>query len=672
MHQPPDTHRSDSSYTLHGDDIHDPYLWMEESNEDIDAWIDAQNEYADAYLTPIPIRNELRPRFESYARTTEYGTVVSRPSGYFQSIERPDDEQPILTYRESLEDERMVLIDPNEWSDDGALSMGWWSLSPEGDLIAYGVQEGGQEQFDIVVMELESDDEIDQLVELGRAGRPAWTPGGFFYVSTGSVEEGTQLEKAIYHHTTGTPQSDDSLIREVTEPSRWPGATTDRDGKHLLVVDSVDWERTELWYSPLEDRALEPLLIDTEYVFHPLIHEDTLYLRTNHGADTYRLLATSLPPQSTPLDPDELEEIIPAREGILESVTIAEGHLLARYQTDVISTVEVFDLDGASVGSVDLPGRGTVTGLAGNRDAVEAFLSYESFDHQPGVYRVDPTTGALSELDRVDIDPELEIVFEQRWFESADGTEVPMFVVHRADLDIDEPAPALLYGYGGYEVSQRPGYPRFGIEFLRAGGVYAQANLRGGGEFGKAWHQAARHDRKQRTFDDMIAAAETLFEDGYTSPERLAIRGGSNGGLTVGAVMTQRPELVRAVVCEVPLLDMLRFHRFLLGSSWTSEYGSPDDPAAYEWIRAYSPYHHVEERAYPAVLFKTAESDSRVHPVHAWKMTARMQALATNDRRIICKTNRDTGHGTGKPTWMVVEEALDVWGFLFDQLGMIE
>ncbi len=665
----PETPRESSSYELHGDEIVDPYLWLESDSEEVDGWVDAQNEYADAYLQEIDVRDELRPTFEAYARTMEYGTVVARPAGYFQSIKHPDEDQPVLTYRKTLDDERTVLVDPNDWSEDGTASMGWWSPSPEGARLAYAIDEGGEEQFDIAVIEVETGELVDELVDLGRSMQPAWAPDGLYYSETGGADEGAQLEKGVRYHAFDTPQSDDPLLRETDEPSRWLAPVTDREGKHLLVAESIDWDRTELWYAPVGETEVEPLLLDTESSFHPLIHEGTLYARTNHEADRYRVVSLDLEDIDGQVDPDAFTEVIPEQNGILQSVTIAGDSLMAHYHEDAISSVELFDLDGTPRTGVSLPGTGTVTGLSGNRDAEEAFLAYESFDHPPAVTRVDPADGSVTVLDQVSIDSDIDLTVDQQWFESADGTEVPMFVVHRDDISLDEPAPTLLTGYGGYEVSLTPGFLTFGLEFLRAGGVYVQANLRGGGEFGKRWHHAARFETKQRTFDDMIAAGEALIDAGYTTSEQLAIRGGSNGGLTVGAVMTQRPDLIEAVVCEVPLLDMLRFHQFLLGNAWTSEYGSPDDPEAYEWIKDYSPYHNLEERSYPDVLFKTAEGDTRVHPVHAWKMTAKMQSLET-DSMVLCKTNRDTGHGTGKPTWMVVEEALDVWSFLFDRLDL--
>ncbi|WP_049923404.1 prolyl oligopeptidase family serine peptidase [Halopiger djelfimassiliensis] len=667
---PPATKRENTSYERHGDLIDDSYRWLENGGEAVDEWVDRQNAYADDYLESVGVREQLRPRFESLARTTDYGTITAAPTGYFQEVETADDDQPVLYFRETLEDDRDALVDPNEFSEDATASMGWWTVSPDGDRLAYGVDDGGTELYDVTVMEVPSGEELEELTDLGRItpGMFAWTPDGFYYGRTG--EDGTaQLEKTIHYHEHGDGPSADELVYEIEEPSMWPVLSTDRDGTHLLVSLVVGWERSDLLYAAVGETDLTPVITDAEHLYSPLIHGDTAFIRTNRDAPYYRFLELDLSGDVGEIDPDELPEVVPERDGIVTGATIADDRLLVQYEREAVSELEVFDLDGDHCQSVDLPGMGTVTGLRGNRDAAEAFFSYQSFDHPPAVVRYDLETDETEPLDRPAVELEFDISVEQVRYESADGTEVPMFVVRRADIDLDGDNPTLLHGYGGFENSLTPIFQKFGGEFLRSGGVYAQANLRGGGEFGKEWHEAARHGNKQRTFDDMIAAAEYLIDEGYTSSDRLAIQGGSNGGLTVGAVLTQRPDLLGAVCCHVPLLDMLQFHTFLLGESWTTEYGDPDDPEAYEWLKEYSPYHNVEDREYPPVLFKTAEGDTRVHPVHAWKMAARMQSVAEGGP-FYCKTNRDTGHGTGKPTWMIVEEQLDVWSFLFDQLDL--
>ncbi|MXV64253.1 prolyl oligopeptidase family serine peptidase [Natronorubrum sp. JWXQ-INN-674] len=671
---PPQTKRENTSYERHGDLIDDPYRWLEQGGEAVDEWVDRQNEYADDYLESVPVREDLQPRFESLARTTDYGTITAAPTGYFQEVETPDDEQPVLYSRESLEDDREVLVDPNEFSEDATKSMGWWTVSPDGERLAYGVDEGGNELYDVTVIEVPSGEELEELAGLGRAGPGmfAWTPDGFYYGRTGKEGE-AQLEKEIYLHEHGDDPGADALVYEVDVPSMWPMLSTNRDGDHLLVSLIVGWERSDLLYAEVGETELTPVVTDADHLYTPLIHGDTAYVRTNLDAPYYRFIELDLSGDLDEVDPAELPEIVPERDGIVTGATIADDRLLVQYERAAVSELEAFDLNGDHLRSVDLPGTGTLAGLNGNRDAPEAFFSYQSFDHPPAVFRYDLEADESAALDRPDVSLEFNLTVDQVRYESGDGTEIPMFVVHRADLERDGDNPALLYGYGGFENSLTPTFQKFGGEFLRSGGVYAVANLRGGGEFGKEWHEAARHEQKQHTFDDMIAAAEYLLEEGYTSSERLAIQGGSNGGLTVGAVLTQRPDLLAAVCCQVPLLDMLRFHTFLLGASWTSEYGSPDDPEAYEYIKAYSPYHNVEGGAdgpeYPPVLFETAEGDTRVHPVHAWKMVARMQSVA-NGGPFRCKTNRDTGHGTGKPTWMIVEEQLDTWSFLFDQLNV--
>ncbi|WP_255167050.1 prolyl oligopeptidase family serine peptidase [Natrononativus amylolyticus] len=669
MNAPP-TKREDTSYERHGTAIDDPYLWLEDESGAVDDWVDAQNEHAEAYLESLEVREKLRPEFESVLRTTDYGSIAAAPTGYFQEIETADDEQPVLTHRPSLADERETLVDPNEFTRDGTASMGWWSVSPDGERLAYARNEGGDEQYDVTILSVESGEVLEELPDLGRARPPAWVEDGIYYVRTGSPEDGEQLQKSIHYHEFGSDLETDDRLCEIDEPSTWPVLETDREGTHLLVALVTGWERSDLYYLAVGDDELTPVITETEHRYTPLLHEDTAYLRTNHDAPYYRVLSLDLSGEVGEVDPGDLEEVVPEREGILKGATLTGDSLVAQYERNAVSELEVFDLEGGHEGSVSLPGLGTVAGLSGNPDEPEAFFTYQSFDQPPAVYRYDLESGEREELARSEPGVDLELTVEQVWYHSADGTEVPMFVVHRADLERDGSNPTLLYGYGGFEISQTPGFSATRAAFLRSGGVYAQANLRGGGEFGTEWHEAARHDRKQRTFDDMIAAAEHLIDEGYTSSGRLAIQGGSNGGLTVGVVLTQRPDLVRAVCCHVPLLDMLRFHTLLLGESWTSEYGSPEDPDAFDWIYEYSPYHNLEARDYPAVLFKTAEGDTRVHPVHAWKTAARLQHLNTSTEPILCATNRDTGHGVGKPTWMIVEEALDTWSFLFDRLGL--
>lgn len=662
----PDTLRDSVIETIHGTRIEDPYRWLEVDSPATERWVEQQNKYADSILHEIPTHEALKPTIEELAETVEFEPVVPTDNGLFQRVNAETEDHSVLTYRVDSADERRVLVDPNEMSEDGSISVDWYVPRPDGTQVAYGVAASGNEQYDVRILDVETGELLEELARTGRTGPHsfAWAKDGFYYVATGSADDGDQLEKEIRYHELGK-QDHDRVLAEVTDPTIWPGIVSDPDGEHVLVGYFEGWERTDL-FSIVDDK-LKPLLTGRDAIYHPQIHNGIAYLRTTDGAPSYRLVAIDL--QSMPLDGEApFREVLPEREGVLKSIALTEDRLLAHRESKASSSVEVYDHDGERQTTVKLPGVGTVDSLRASSGRSEAYLSYQSFDQPPSTYRVED--GTITLLDEPETAPDFPIKATQEWVTSADGTEVPMFVVRREDIEEPDERPTVLYGYGGFEISMTPSFSRFRLPFLRDGGVFVIANCRGGGEFGEQWHHAARHERKQTTFDDFIAAAEALIERGYTTSKRLAIMGGSNGGLTVGAAITQRPELFRACVCAVPLLDMLRFHRFLLGESWTSEYGSPDDPDAFEYIRAYSPYHNVEEREYPAVLFKTAESDTRVHPFHARKMAARLQAAQQGNQPILLRTESQTGHGVGKPTSQIVDEQLDLWAFIYDSLGM--
>ncbi|WP_049970142.1 prolyl oligopeptidase family serine peptidase [Haladaptatus cibarius] len=661
---PPKTERRETSETMHGEDISDPYRWLEGDDGAVQKWISTQNEYADSHLQTTA-RDELRPQFEALAEIAEFFPIKPTSGGYFQRVSFPDDDLPVLSSRDVFDGERRVLADPNEWSDDGTLTINWFVPSPDGSLVAYGVMEGGTEQYDIRVIDSETGGLVDELRDVGRSGEFsfAWDETGFYYGRTGTLDEEGQLDKSLAYHRLGDDGDDHEFAIELDDQT-WGRLHTGGDGEHAVAALMRDWERTDVYYE--QNGEFEPLVVGEDAIFDPQIHDDRVFFRTSADAPNYRIARTNF--DGGDRTPNDLESVIPEKEAILWKFAIAGDHLVVQYERNAISELSVFTLDGDHVEDVSLPGTGSIDGLHGVRESGECFFRFQSFDQPPTVYRYVVGDG-LTEIDRpaVSIDADLEV--EQEWYESKDGTEVPMFIVH-AGVELDGDNPTVLYGYGGFDLSQSPTFRQYTIPFVERGGVFAVANVRGGGEFGEEWHHAARKERKQNTFDDFIAGAEYLAERGYTRPERLGIEGRSNGGLTVGATLTQRPDLFSACLCAVPLLDMLRFHNFLLGASWTSEYGSPDDPDDFEYIREYSPYHNVEEREYPAVLFKTAEGDSRVHPFHARKMTARMQGLNTADRPVLLREEQNTGHGTGKPTEMVVREKLDEWSFFFEQLAI--
>ncbi|WP_231182672.1 prolyl oligopeptidase family serine peptidase [Haladaptatus sp. DYF46] len=672
---PPPTEARETVETLHGEVIRDPYRWLEGDDEDVSEWVAAQNEYAESFLHG-ETRDGLEPRFQALANTATYFPIVPTSNGYFQRYTPADEDLPLLTVRDELDGERRVLADPNDWRDDATETLDWFVPSPDGSLVAYGVMEGGTEQYDVRVVETKTGDLVDELRETGRTDQRsfAWTDGGFYYGRTGALEDGGQLDKSLAYHRLEEDDAgdeDDELPIELDEQT-WAGLHTDPESDFLVVELTRGWERTDIYAQ--RDGEFEPLVTDEVAIFEPHLRDDRLFFLTSFDAPNYRIVAADLESVGAPDgfdSPEEFESVVSERnDAILREFALAGDHIVVQYERDAVSELATFELDGTHVEDVSLPEMGSIDegSLHGSREDDECFFRFQSFDHPPTVYRYVVGEG-VREIDAPEVHIETDLQVEQEWYESADGTEVPLFVVH-GGVEPNGDNPTLLYAYGGFELSQTPAFRRYALPFLERGGVFAVANVRGGGEFGEEWHHAARKENKQNTFDDFVAAAEHLIERGYTSSDRLAIDGRSNGGLTVGAGITQRPDLFAACLCVVPLLDMLRFHRFLLGASWTAEYGSPDDPEAFEYIRDYSPYHNVVEESYPAVLFKTAEGDTRVHPAHARKMAAKMQAKHTGDAPILLREERNTGHGVGKPREMVVREKLDEWTFVFEQLGV--
>jgi prolyl oligopeptidase len=674
---PPETRREVVTETLHGEEIPDPYRWLEDGDDPaVKEWVEAQNEYTDAHLDTAT-RDHLRPEMEELAEVADYGGILVEAGRYFQTVEAPEDDHGRLFVRDAPDGDGTVLVDPNEWpenNDDDAptLSMSWFRPAPDGDHVVYGVTEGGDEQYDLHVISVPDAEEVAVLEDRGRVnpGMVAWDADGegLYYVATGGADEGAQMDKQLRHWRF---DGDEETLLEHDDQHVWPLLSSDADSGTLAVgfmemVGGVDW-------SVLVDGELRPVIEDSEAETFVSIQDDTVFLRTDHDAPNKRVLSCSLERfRAGGLALSECDVVLPERDAILEATTLTADHLVANYQTDAHSRLSVYTHDGEHVRDLDLPEYVSVAALTSNDDAPEVFYQVSGFDRPQTLVCADPTTGETRELAGVDVDVPDDIVIEQTFVESTDGAEVPLFVCHREGVEHDGDNPTVLYGYGGFRNNMTPNFRRFRLPFLADGGVYAQVCARGGQEYGEAWHEAGMLENKQHTFDDFVAAGEYLCAAGYTSPDRLAVSGGSNGGLSVGAVVTQRPDLWTAAQCAVPLLDMLRFHRFLLGESWTTEYGHPENEDHFGVLREYSPYHNVDPEAdYPAVLFSTAAGDTRVHPSHARKMAARMQAEADGGPFLL-RTKTDTGHGVGKPTSMVVKEQVDGWTFLYDQLGLGE
>ncbi|QZX99974.1 prolyl oligopeptidase family serine peptidase [Halobaculum rubrum] len=704
---PPETPRRPVTDELHGESITDPYRWLEGDDAEVSEWTDAQNEYAETVLD-TPHREALAERFESLGRVGQYGPVTPAGDRLFQEVTHPDDEQPVLYAYDDPDavgtDEGTVLVDPNEWAGDGTVSMDWFVPGPEGACIAYGVAEGGDEQYDVRIVDVATAEVVETVEGAGRTQENgfAWveadgegtddraaTPRGFYYVTTGAAGDDEnsdadgggradgQLDKAIRYHEFGSHASpaDDHVVADDVGETTWPTLATDGDA---LVAGYVEgWERSDVYGyrgDPTE-AELRSVLTGVDAVFTPTIDgdRDRLLLATDHDADFSRVLAAPLDAAlaGEAGEPGAYDELIPETDAVLRGIELADERILAHYHRDASSELAVLDADGERERTVELPAFPTVAGVHGAGDEPEAYLTVQSFAEPPAVRRVDLDDGTTETLCRQSTTVEFDIEVSQEWFESADGTDVPAFVVRRSDVAPDGDNPVLLSGYGGFRVNRTPTFDRFRLPFLAAGGVFVLATLRGGTEYGEPWHEAGRRGNKQRVFDDALAVADGIAEAGWADPDRIGVVGGSNGGLLVGALITQRPERWAAALCHVPLLDMLRFHRFLLGASWTTEYGHPEeDPEAFAYIREYSPYHNAPEADYPATMFTTALGDTRVHPSHARKMTALVQERNTGDEPVVLRVEDDAGHGVGKPTSMQVRENSERWGFVFERLGM--
>ena len=578
--------------------------------------------------------------------------------------------------REGANGADRVLLDPNRLNPEGTTALDWYHPSEDGRLLAYGLSEDGSEQSVLHVLDVRTGAILPDRIPHTRAADVAWLPDGssFYYTrypAPGEVPEGEEpYHRAVYFHRLGADPANDPLVFRPGVKEHWPGVSLSPDGRWLLIGVARTFDETDLYIQDLR-AGTPPVAVakDLPALFDGQVVGGRLYLRTNLRASTYGLYA---------VDPERPDlglatELVPPRpDAVLDGARVVGRHLALDYLERATSRLRLADLDGRHVSEHSLPGIGSLFGLGTEWDGNELFYGYSSYTVPPTVYRIDLETGAETLWRRVeaDIEPDRYAV-RQATYASRDGTPITMFVVHPRGIQLDGENPTYLTGYGGFNISMTPGFARSLFLWLERGGVIAVPNLRGGGEYGETWHQGGMLGNKQNTFDDFIAAAEWLIANGYTRPERLAVAGGSNGGLLMGAVLTQRPDLFRAVVIQVPLLDMLRYPRFLLARLWTPEYGSPEEPEEYAWLRAYSPYHHVRDGvAYPAVLLATAESDTRVDPMHARKMTARLQAATGSTHPVLLRLESKAGHGAGKPIAKVLDELTDVWSFVFHELGL--
>jgi prolyl oligopeptidase len=674
----PPTPRDALVETIHGVRVSDPYRWLENADDPrLPAWTEQQNALTRSYLDRFPAAHE---ELQRELEQLHEASVMSPPRRFgdrhFHLKRAPGQNHAVLYVQEgSLAAPPRVLIDANRFSTDGTISLDWWHPSPDGKLVVYGRSESGNEDTTLYLRDVTTGADTGLVIPHARHSSVAWDPDGrgLHYTrhpAPGTVPPGDEMyHRYLYYHKLGADWRADPLIVGGDKPKTVSiGYRNSCDYSVQLLDTTTDWARNDLYLRRAGEDEFRPVAVGRKARFTGEVFAGRLYLLTNYRAPRYRIVTADADDPAQ----EKWRAVVPEQPGVIEEFRIVGGKLVVRTLENVHSRLQIFELDGTPLREVELPALGTVSDLAGRPEHGELFFTFSSFAYPAVTYQYDVESGTLRELDRMRVAGNLDrYVTKQIWYHSKDGTRVPMFVIHQAGIERGGNNPTVLYAYGGFEISIRPGFRPGIIPWLKRGGVFAIANLRGGGEFGEAWHLAGRKEQKQNVFDDMLAAAEKLVSDGYTCPERLGIMGRSNGGLLMGAMVTQRPELFQAVVCDVPLSDMIRYHHSTIARLWIPEYGSAENADEFEYLQAYSPYHRVQEgRAYPATLIRTGEFDTRVDPLHARKLTARLQAATGGDAPILLWVERQTGHGGGRPVSKRVAADVDQWLFFGWQLGV--
>ncbi len=684
--RPPATRREDIAEDLHGTRVADPYRWLEDAADpDVQAWMRVQDGFARDRLAALPTAAALRARLAELLYVDAISAPVRRGDRTFYTRRHKDREKAIYYVREADGEER-VLLDPNTLAPDGSISVHGVFPSRDGRLLAYKLSVNNADTSTLHLRDLDSGRELAGRIDNARYATPSWTPDGrgFYYVwlpSDPGVPAAELPGRAeVRFHRVGDPGDADQVIAAATgDASRFVGVQLSRDGRYLFITHQHGWNSTDVYF---KDMSLAPgpeehvpsaspapgfraLIAGRPAIYDVIAWRGAFYVHTNEGAPRYRVFKVD------PARPDrgDWREVVAEQTATLEGAQVIGDRLVLSYLRDAHNELAIHDLDGAPTGGIALPGLGSTSGLVGEPDDPRAYFHYTSFTQPDQIFETDVRTGAATLWRAIDVPVDTSrFAVEQVHYPSKDGTRISMFIVRRKDLALDGERPTLLYGYGGFSVSLTPAFSARAVTWVEQGGVYAAPNLRGGGEYGEDWHRAGMREHKQNVFDDFAAAAQFLVDRGYTRPERLAVYGGSNGGLLVGALMTQHPELARAVVCAVPLLDMIRYHRFGAGRTWIPEYGDPDIAEEFAWLHPYSPYHHVPaDKPLPALLMLSADSDDRVDPMHARKFTAAVQRVST--RPAWLRVERNAGHGGADLVQQTIAREADALAFLHAELG---
>ena len=677
----PSSRKADQVDDYHGTKVADPYRWLENpDSEETKAWVEEQNQITFSYLGEIPVREQIKQRLTQLWNYEKYGSPFKEGDRYFYFKNDGLQNQSVLYTLTSLDAEPTVLLDPNTLSEDGTIALSGLSITEDGKLMAYGLSTSGSDWIEWKVRDVETGNDLSDHLKWVKFSGTSWTHDGegFFYSRYDEPNEATKLEdinyyQKLYYHKLGTPQSEDILIYHRPDQKEWMfGAGVTEDGRYLIIsIDRGTDPKNLVLYKDLQtpDSPVVELISEFEANYSFIDNDGSVFwFRTDLDAPRGRVIAID----SNKPTRDNWQEIIPQADETLEGVGLLNNQFVADYLKDARSSIKIFNLDGSFIREVELPGIGSAGGFGGKRYDTETFYTFTSFTTPGTIYRYNMVSGesTLFRKPNVAFNPD-EYETKQVFYSSKDGTQVPMFITHKKGLQLDGNNPTLLYGYGGFNVSLTPSFSVSRLVWMEMGGVYALPNLRGGGEYGEEWHQAGTKLNKQNVFDDFIAAAEWLINNKYTQPAKLAINGGSNGGLLVGACMTQRPDLFGAALPAVGVMDMLRFHKFTIGWAWCSDYGSPENLDEFKALYAYSPLHNLKPGTpYPATMITTADHDDRVVPAHSFKFAAALQEAHTGEKPVLIRIETKAGHGAGKPTTKIIEELADEWAFLVRSLDI--
>jgi prolyl oligopeptidase len=681
VQQPPFSHpttRQDASIVddYHGTKVADPYRWLEDDNStETKNWVKAQNEVTFAYLKQLPLRNELKNRLEKIWNYEKYGAPFKEGGKYYFFKNNGLQNQSVLYQQDNLNAPPSVLLDPNTLSKEGTAALGGLEFNQEGTLMAYQIAKAGSDWQTIYIRDLQTKTDLPDKIERVKFSGIAWLGNGFFYSRYPEPAKGKELSAkvdfhSVYFHELGTPQEKDAIVyNDATNPNRMHGVgvSEDKTFSFLNVSESTSGEAIYFRKNEGKSKDWTPIVTTFEHDFAVLDNDgDRILIRTNKNASNYRLIAVDAK------NPQEAnwKNVIPESEDVLQSVIILNKKLVATYMHNACSKLKIFDLQGKWLGELTLPGIGTVGSFSGKRDESQAFYTFSAYTRPNTIYELDMNTlkSKVFKAPKLDFDADAYET-KQVWYDSKDGTKVSMFLTYKKGTKLDGTNPTLLYGYGGFNISLLPQFAVTRTVLLEKGGILAVPNLRGGGEFGEKWHKAGTKERKQNVFDDFIAAAAYLIKNKYTSKDYLAIEGGSNGGLLVGACMTQRPDLFRVCFPRVGVLDMLRYHRFTIGRAWATDYGLSEEKVDFQYLMKYSPLHNLKKTAYPATLVMTADHDDRVVPAHSFKYAAALQAHQQGNNPTLIRIETAAGHGAGKPTSKLIEEAADMLAFMFFNMG---